>query len=324
MRILVTGVTGFVGGHLVEALLARPGVEIHGLSRRARWPAEWRHLEGRARLWLCDLADRARLLSCLADVRPEQVYHLAGYAHVGKSFDEPEAAWAGNLTATRTLYDAVARWGGRPRLLFVGSGLVYGDPDEPGRAHDERTPLAPTSPYAASKAAADLVSYQYTRSAGLDVVRARPFNHIGPRQSPQFAVAHFAQQVAAIDRGRRPAVLECGNLQPRRDLSDVRDVVAAYLLLMERGRTGEAYNVASGEAHSMQSVVDHLRALAAVPIDVRQDPRLVRATETAASRGDTGKLRRETGWRPAHALNETLRDTLDYWRRAGAADEDDR
>jgi GDP-4-dehydro-6-deoxy-D-mannose reductase len=326
MRILVTGVTGFAGGHLTEALLAGKDVELHGLSRRARWPEEWRHLEGRVQLWSCDLCNGSNLRQRLAQIRPDQVYHLAGYAQPGKSFQDADAAWESNLTATRRLYEAIAEAAGSPdpprapRMLYVGSGLVYGDPETPDQAHDERSPFRPASPYASSKAAADLVSYEFTRTCGLDIVRARPFNHIGPRQSPEFAVAHFAQQLAAIEQGVRrgsadPAVLETGNLQPQRDLTDVRDIVQAYILLMERGRTGEAYNVASGEAHAMQSVLDRLLALVQVPVEIRQRDTLVRSTETAVIRGDTSKLRKETGWTPRYPLNQSLRDTLDYWRQ---------
>jgi GDP-4-dehydro-6-deoxy-D-mannose reductase len=315
MRILVTGATGFAGGHLAEALAARPGVEVVGVARRPGWPAEWRHLDGRVALWALDLCDLPALQEALRTFRPERVFHLAGYAHAGQSFREPDAAWIGNLKATRSLYDAVVGWGGRPRILFVGSGLIYGDL-EPGEPPPQETaPLRPGSPYACSKAAADLLSYQYTRFPGLDVVRARPFNHIGPRQAPRYAVAHFAQQVAAIERGRQPAVLETGNLAPVRDLTDVRDVVAAYLLLMDHGRAGEAYNVASGEGSSMQAVVDRLVARARVPVEVRQEARLVRAAETAVVRADAGKLRRETGWAPRFSLDQTLSDTLDYWRQ---------
>jgi GDP-4-dehydro-6-deoxy-D-mannose reductase len=314
MRILVTGITGFAGGHLAEALLARGDVELFGVSRRARWPAGWEHLAGRAELLAADLTDGAAALEVVQWVRPEQVYHLAGYAHVGASFQHAEDAWAANLTATRRLYDAVARWGGRPRLLYVSSGLVYGDPEDPGQALDERCALRPASPYAASKAAADLVSYQYTRAPGLDIVRARPFNHIGPRQSPEYAVAHFARQLAAIEAGRQPPLLETGNLRPLRDLSDVRDIVQAYLVIMEQGRTGAVYNVASGEAHSMQDVLDRLLGLTRVRVEVRQKPDLVRATETAATRGDAGQLRQETGWLPQFSLDQTLADTLAYWR----------
>jgi GDP-4-dehydro-6-deoxy-D-mannose reductase len=176
--------------------------------------------------------------------------------------------------------------------------------------------LRPASPYATSKAAADLSSFEYTRTHGLDIVRARPFNHIGPRQSPQYAVAHFAQQLAAIETGRRPAVLETGDLQPQRDLSDVRDIIAAYLLLMERGRTGEAYNVAGGTALAMRAVVERLLALVRVPVELRARDDLRRATETAVVRGNPAKLRRETGWSPRWTLEQTLRDTLDYWRKA--------
>jgi GDP-4-dehydro-6-deoxy-D-mannose reductase len=319
MRILVTGITGFAGGHLAEALLGRGGAEVHGLSRSGRWPAEWRHLEGRGALRACDLGDRGAVQAVLEQVRPQEIYHLAGYPHVGRSLREPDATWEGNLGATRNLYEAVARWGGRPRILYVGSGLVYGDPDTPEQAYDEASPLRPTTPYAASKAAADLAGYQVGRATGLAIIRARPFNHIGPRQSPQFAVAHFAEQVAAVEQARQSPVLETGNLTPHRDLTDVRDTVRAYLLLMERGRPGEAYNIGTGRTYAMQEVLDRLLALARVRVEVRRRADLVRATETPATRADAGRLRRETGWEPRFTLEQTLADTLDYWRSRAAA-----
>jgi GDP-4-dehydro-6-deoxy-D-mannose reductase len=312
---LVTGVTGFVGGHLAEGLLARPDNRVVGVSRKTAWPDEWRHLEGRVELRECDVCERGALSAILEEVRPERIYHLAGYAHVGRSFQEPEAAWEGNLTATRGLYEAVARWGGRPRILFVGSGLVYGESESAAHGCTETSPLLPDNPYAASKAAADLASYQYTRHPGLDIVRVRPFNHIGPRQSPQFAVSSFARQLVAIGRGVQAPVLETGNLQPRRDLTDVRDVVAAYLLLMERGRTGEAYNVGSGQSHAMQAVLDRLIALSGVTVEVRQKASLVRATDLPFIRANADTLRRETGWSPRFTLEQTLGDILAYWRQ---------
>jgi GDP-4-dehydro-6-deoxy-D-mannose reductase len=314
MRVLVTGITGFAGGHLAEALLAAGGAEVHGVARHGAWPEESRHLAGRLVLHACDLADRARLTAVLAEVRPERVYHLAGYAHVGQSLKEPDAAWAGNLGATRSLYQALADWGGRPRVLYVGSGLVYGDPATPEQAHDEGCLLRPTTPYSASKAAADLLSYQVTRATGLPVVRARPFNHVGPRQAPSFALAHFARQVAAIERGLQPPVLETGNLSPRRDVTDVRDMVQAYVLLMEHGKFGEAYNIGTGQTHAMQEMLERLLRLAPVRVEVRQRADLVRATETPAVRADAGRLRRETGWAPRYPLEQTLADMLAYWR----------
>ena len=234
---------------------------------------------------------------------------------VGRSFQEPDAAWSGNLAATRNLYEAVTRWGGKPRILFVGSGLVYGDSDDPETPRHEELLLRPNNPYATSKAAADLLTYQFTRDPGLHIVLARPFNHIGPRQSPEFAIAAFAKQVVAIERGEKPPLLETGNLSPRRDLTDVRDMVTAYLLLMEHGRPGEAYNIGSGQVYSMHTLLDRLLALAGLTVEIRQKAAHLRSTDTPVVRVDASKLRRESGWSPSHSLDQTLLDTLNYWRQ---------
>jgi GDP-4-dehydro-6-deoxy-D-mannose reductase len=310
----VTGITGFAGVHLTEALAAGGGQDVFGLARRAVWPAAFAHLADRAELTACDLGDGAAVEAVLRRVQPDRIYHLAGYASTRRSFREPEAAWAGNLGATRSLYEAVARWGGRPRILFVGSGLVYGNSRSPEQAQDEGCILQPDSPYAASKAAADLASFQYTCHPGLDVVRARPVNHIGPGQQPGFVVADFARQLIAIERGRQPPVLQTGNLSPQRDLTDVRDMVAAYVLLMERGRTGEAYNISRGESVAVGAILDRLLALSGLRVEVCQRADLVRGTELQAMRVDASKLRRETGWQPRYSLDQTLADTLAYWR----------
>jgi len=313
MRILVTGVTGFAGGHLAEALLLRGGVELHGISRGSSWPAARPELAGRVQLRTCNLCSPPAIEAVLRQVQPQQIYHLAGYAKVGQSFREPDEAWVGNLTVTRALYDAVVRWGGRPRILFVGSGLVYGE-SSAGAVQDENSLLRPSNPYASSKAAADLVSYQYTVDPGLDIVRARPFNHIGARQLPGYAIPDWARQIVAIERGQAPPVLETGNLTPRRDLTDVRDLVAAYILLMERGRTGEAYNIASGQSRSMQEVLDRLLAVAKVRVEVRPRHDLVRKTDLSVIRVEIGRLQRETGWTARYSLEQTLTDILAFWR----------
>jgi GDP-4-dehydro-6-deoxy-D-mannose reductase len=320
MRILVTGITGFAGTHLAEALLAERSVEVFGAARQARWPPGTEQLASRIRLITCDLTDAAAVGALLGIAQPERVFHLAGYPHTGRSVREVEAAWAGNLTATRNLYEAFVRWGGKPRILYVGSGLIYGDPECADQAFNERALLQPTTPYGASKAAADLMSFQYTRTAGLEIVRGRPFNHIGPRQSSEFAVAHFARQIAAIEQGRQPPLLETGNLSPRRDLTDVRDVARAYLLLMDKGRSGEAYNIGSGTTWSMQEIIERLLALSGARVDVRQREDLVRSKESAHTHADTAKLRQTTGWTPLFTLEQSLAHTLDYWRSVLNAD----
>jgi GDP-4-dehydro-6-deoxy-D-mannose reductase len=175
--------------------------------------------------------------------------------------------------------------------------------------------LRPVNPYAASKAAADLASYQYTCTPGLEIVRVRPHNHIGARQSPEFAIPHFAKQIVAIERRQQPAVLETGNLSAHRDLTDVRDMVRAYVLLMERGRSGEAYNAGRGQTHAIGDVLHRLLALAGVQVEVRQRDDLLRATDPAALRADAAKLRRETSWEPRFSLDQTLAHILDYWRQ---------
>jgi GDP-4-dehydro-6-deoxy-D-mannose reductase len=316
MRILVTGVTGFVGGHLAELLLDSGGAEAHGVSRRAAWPPELSHLADRVRLHAVDLTDRTRVEAVLRDVRPEQIYHLAGYAQTGQSFREPHAAWAGNLMATRALFDAVAAWGGSPRIVAVTSGMIYGANERPDIPCDESAPLRPSSPYATSKAGADLLAYQVAHWPGLDVVRVRPFNQIGPRQSPQFAVASFARQLARIERGEQPPRLEVGDLTGRRDFTDVRDMVKAYRRIMESGVRGDVYNAASGVAVRIGDVLDQLRLLCHRIVEVVTAADRLRPSDAAVLTGNSDKLRKVTGWRPQYTLQQTLRDTLDYWRTA--------
>jgi GDP-4-dehydro-6-deoxy-D-mannose reductase len=314
MRILITGITGFAGGHLTEALLARGHSDLHGLSRTGQWPVEWQHLSGKVQLCVCDLASSTDLHSLLERIQPEWIFHLAGYAHAGHSFVEADAAWRGNLQATRNLYDGVSAWGGRPRILYVSSGLIYGQSASPGAACSEAQPLLPVSPYAASKAAADLAGYQYSRFPGLDIVRVRPFNHIGPGQQPIYAIPRFASQIAAIERGRQAPVVETGDLNSFRDLSDVRDIAQAYILLLEKGKTGEVYNAGSGTAYRMQEVLDKLLALSMVKVEVRRKAQDTRPVEVGVARADYSKLQRETGWQPRFTLDQTLADTLEYWR----------
>lgn len=314
MRILITGSTGFVGGHLVEHLVAAGGHALVGLSRRGAWPAALAHLAPHVQLLAADLLDAGGTERTVRATQPEWVIHLAGYANTGGSFRDPDRAWAENLTATRTLYDAIARSGLKPRVLFVSTGLIYGEPDRPDAACDESTTLKPASPYAASKAAADLVSYQYSRSHGFDVLRVRLFNQIGPRQGADFAVPNFARQIAAAEAGKQSPVVETGDLSAKRDITDVRDIVAAFPLLLQKGTSGEAYNAARGDSYRIQDLLDRLVSMARVPIQVKQTIEPGRKADTAVTRADATKLRTATGWAPRIPLDRSLADILDHWR----------
>lgn len=314
MRVLITGITGFVGGHLTERLAAEGGHTIAGLSRRAVWPSDLLHLAPTARLHAADLHDGPRLVDVLTEVRPEWVFHLAGYAKTGKSFREQDACWKANLDGTRSLYGAIERSGLRPRILFASTGLVYGDP-EPGRTDiDESAALEPASPYAASKAAADLLSYQVTRNPGLDVVRIRLFNQIGPRQSSDYAIANFARQIAAIEAGRQAPILETGDLSASRDLTDVRDMTAALRAVIEHGDTAEVFNAGRGEVWRIEEVLKRLVALSRVDLAIRSTKDAGRTTDTAISRANPGKLQAKTGWKPQLELGDTLAAILEDWR----------
>jgi GDP-4-dehydro-6-deoxy-D-mannose reductase len=273
-------------------------------------------LAGKVELCPGEIADSARVEAVLNQTRPDWVMHLAGYANPGRSYVEQDQCWHDNVTATRSLYDAVARSGLRPRILYVSTGLIYGEPDDPEGACDERTTLKPATPYAASKAATDLLSYQYTRNPGLDIVRVRLFNQIGPRQSADYAAANFARQIAAAEAGKQAPVIETGDLSARRDITDVRDMVAAFPLLLERGGKGEAYNAGRGDTYRIQDLLDKLLTLARVKVEVRQRSEPGRKADTAVTRADTRKLRQTTGWAPRIPLEQTLADVLDDWRKA--------
>ena len=306
MRILITGITGFVGGHLVAALQQQGGHTVFGLSRDAAGD--------RNGVYAVDLTDASATERVLRETEPEWIFHLAGYANAGRSFQEPDAAWTSNLTATRTLYECVSRVGIRPRILCVGSGLIYGDPITADAWFDEESPMRPASPYAASKAATDLLSYQVTRHPGLDVVRVRSFNQTGPSQTPDYAVPNFARQIAAIELGRQAPIVETGDLSAERDLTDVRDMVDAYILLLKHGVTGEAYNAATGVTHRMSAILDMLVRQSKVRVEVRSKVDPNRRGDTLVTRANVSKLKRVTDWSPARTIEQTLSDTLDYWR----------
>ncbi|CAN5374775.1 GDP-mannose 4,6-dehydratase [soil metagenome] len=308
MRILLTGGNGFIGGHMAEALLAEGGHTLTGLSRTPDWPAPLKHLAPSIPLHLGELADTAGLTTLLGTLKPDWIFHFAGYANTAKSFKEADLCWKDNLDGTRSLYDAVIKSGTSPRILFVSTGLIYGD----GELCSETTELRPASPYAASKAAADVMSFQYAKQ-GLHVIRVRLFNQIGPRQSADYSIANFARQIAAVEAGKQ-SVIETGDLSAKRDITDVRDIVTAFRLLMEKGVAGEAYNAGRGETYQIQHALDKLIALAKVPVEVKVKLDPNRKADTVMTRADTTKLKATTGWQPKYSLEESLRDILEYWR----------
>jgi len=315
MRALVTGVSGFVGGHLAEHLVAQ-GDLVVGLSASGQWPAELTHLGKTVRIEPFDLVERdeAELAELVRRKQPEVIYHLAAQSNPQGSLTDPRGTWTVNLVGSLNLLEAVKSSGLKPRVILVGSGVSYGNPAPEFIPVREDCPLRPNNPYAASKAAVDLLGIQHHLANGTDVVMVRPFNHAGPRQSSRYVLAALALQVAEVESGRRDC-LEVGNLDVVRDFTDVRDVVRAYRLLAQGGVPGEVYNLGSGQGTKIADALEHLRSLANEPIPVRVDAGRVRAVDMPFLVTDASKLRDTVGWTPSFTIEQTLADMLDFCRK---------
>jgi GDP-4-dehydro-6-deoxy-D-mannose reductase len=304
--VLVTGAAGFAGSHLVEHLSQSLG-DLVAWGRSAPPP----ELAGRARWQTVDLLDRDRVRRAVAELKPGRIYHCAGAAHVAESWARAAGTLETNVLATHYLFDAVRRAGLECRVLVPGSAHVYAPSATP---IGEDAALAPASPYAISKLAQEQLGCQAVVQDGIDTILPRVFNHTGPRQSPAFAAASFARQIALIERGAAAPAIKVGNLSAERDLTDVRDTVRAYAMLMDVGAAGVVYNVASGVARSTQSVLDALRARARVPVRVEVDPARMRPNDIPVLVGDPTRLRKATGWVPRISFDQMMTDLLEYWR----------
>jgi len=299
MKALVTGAAGFVGGHLIAHLEAS-GDEVIGVDRH-NGP---------------DLLDPEALTAFVVGLGPDAVYHLAGWSDVGASWDEPLATFESNAVGTLNLVQAcLATTGstGRPRVLSISSADVYGRVSLGELPLTEDTPMRPVTPYAASKVAADFVGLQAWLGYGLDVLRVRAFNHLGPGQTNRFVAAAIAERVA-LNELDGTEVIPVGNLSPRRDFTDVRDVVRAYRLLIEHGEAGEAYNVCSGVDLAISDLAHRLVAAARHPMRLEEDPTRQRTVDVPVLRGDATKLTKATGWEPEIPIEQTLADLLNEWR----------
>ena len=319
MRALVTGVAGFAGSHLTELLLSR-GMEVHGLVMPGVSLDNLQEIRAdaaradRLRLREADIVDGEGLVAAIADIRPDRVYHLAALSSVRDSLEHPAEAFRVNTVGTRNLLEAVRRVGVKPRILIVSSAETYGDSANLGRPLREEDPLLPVSPYGASKAAAETVAVRYVKEFDLDIIRVRPFPHTGPRHSPQFAFPGWARQLVEIEAGRRPPRLHVGNLEVQRDLSDVRDVVLAYLLALEQGKPGAVYNVCSGRVYSLREILEALINLTDLHVDVVPEPERLRPQDLQILAGTPQALHVRTGWEASTPLIQTLADLLSYWR----------
>ncbi len=312
MRSLITGAGGFAGSHLADCLLAADGTqEVWGCDltgqRRPFHPSA-------LRMAAADLRDPEAAFRLVDQVRPDRIYHLAGQAYVGDSWSIPWQTIETNMRAQVNLLEAVSAAGLRPKILVTGSADVYGRVPTDCLPIAEDCPLQPDSPYAVSKIGQDMLGIQYGLSHHLDIVRVRPFNHIGPRQNRRFVAPAFASQIAAIEAGRQDPVLHVGNLSARRDFTDVRDMVRAYQLALAEGEAGAVYNIGSGQSRPIQELLDILLGLARVAITVEFDPARLRPVDLPDLVCDASRFRARTGWSPSIPFEQSLSDLLDYER----------
>jgi GDP-4-dehydro-6-deoxy-D-mannose reductase len=319
LRALVTGVAGFAGSHLAEFLISR-GAEVYGLVmpggslENLAEIQDYRKGAGRLQLAKADIVNAEHLQEIIADVRPDQVYHLAAVSSVRRSLEDPRETFRVNVLGTRNLLDAIRRAGISARTLVVSSAEAYGASANSPTPLREDNPLLPVSPYGASKAAAEAVARRYGDREGLHVIRVRPFPHTGPRHSPQFVFPDWARQLAEAELGRRPPRLRVGNLEIRRDLSDVRDVVAAYVLVLERGEAGAVYNVCAGRVYTLREVLAVMIGLTRLQVEVVTERERLRPQDLPALVGTAEALHACTGWEASSPLTRTLGDLLSYWR----------
>jgi GDP-4-dehydro-6-deoxy-D-mannose reductase len=314
MKVLITGITGFAGSHLADLCLTKKNVELCGIIRWRSRTENIDHIWERVKLVECDLRDATSTRDAIEEIRPDWIFHLAAQSFVPTSWNAPTESLVTNIIGQLNVFEAVRKIKLDCRIQIACSSEEYGmvHPDEvPIR---ETNPLRPLSPYAVSKVGQDMLAYQYYMSYRTDVVRTRGFNHTGPRRPPIFVCSVFAKQLVDIERGLRPPVIRVGNLEARRDFTDVRDIARGYWLALEKGRSGEVYNLRSGSSHRIRDVLDMLVAMSGLTVEIAQEPSRMRPSDVPHLEGDNAKFAADTGWKPVIPFEQTLRDLLDFWR----------
>ncbi len=319
MRVLITGLTGFVGSHLAEFLLKIKGVEVHGIERWRSKTENIEEIKNKIHLYECDIRDASSVRRILEEAKPERIFHLAAQSFVPASWNAPSETLTTNIIGELNIFEAVRQIGICPLIQIAGSSEEYGMVYPNETPIGEENPLRPLSPYGVSKVAQDLLAYQYYESYKLGVVRTRAFNHTGPRRGEVFVTSNFAKQIAMIEAEKQEPVISVGNLEAIRDFTDVRDIVKAYWLALEKGDPGDVYNIGSGRGFKIKEALNILLKNTRVSIKVKQDAARMRPSDVPILLADCAKFKKKTGWEPTIPFETTLLDLLNYWRDKIAA-----
>lgn len=312
-RALITGITGFAGSHLAELLLEE-GFEVHGTIRPRSKTDNIDKIKGRLKLHDADLLDSHSLYAILSDIEPNFVFHLAAQSFVQSSWASPANTVEMNVVGSVHLFEAVRRAKIDPVIQIACSSEEYGLVLANEIPVKETNPLRPLSPYAVSKVAMDYLGYQYNQSYGMKIVRTRGFNHTGPRRGEVFVTSNFAKQIAEIEKGKKEPVVEVGNLEAKRDWTDVRDMVKAYLLAVQKCDYGEVYNICSEKTVQVSHMLNILLSQSKVKVKIKKDPSRMRPSDVPVLLGDCKKFRETTGWKYEIPFEKTMKDLLNYWR----------
>lgn len=312
-KALITGITGFAGSHLAELLL-KEKVDVYGIQRWRSKTENIEHIKHKIKIEEADLLDAHSLITVIDKIKPDYIFHLAAQSFVQSSWASPTQTLEVNITGTAHLFEAVRKTGLPITIQIACSSEEYGKVLPNEVPIKETNPLRPLSPYAVSKLAMDYLGYQYHESYDMQIIRTRGFNHTGPRRGEVFAESSFAKQIAEIEKGKREPVVYVGNLEAQRDYTDVRDMVRAYYLAVQKCVPGEVYNIATGKAWRIRDVLELLISMSKVKVEVKHDPTRMRPSDVEILIGNNSKFVKQTGWKPEIPFRNTMEDLLNYWR----------